>query len=175
MVVFDEFQEIEGLNGKAFEKKIRSFIQHHNDVCYIFMGSKTHMIMDMFNSPERAFYKSAAVYPISVIDKKEMKNFVRRRFRDSGKVISNKLAQQIIELSNNIPYNIQLLSFNVWLLATHKVNEENIAEAIDILMHTQNELFFSLYDSASLHQRSVLYALSQTKEVSLKTPSLSTI
>jgi AAA+ ATPase superfamily predicted ATPase len=165
VVVFDEFQEIEGLNGKSFEKKMRSFIQHHSDVCYTFMGSKTHMIMDMFNNPERAFYKSGAVYPITVIDKEEMENFVKRRFRDSGKVISKDLAREIVELSNNIPYNIQLLSFNVWLLAKQGVNKENIREAIDLIMHTQNELFFSLYDSASLHQRSVLYALSQTNEV----------
>ncbi len=165
VVVFDEFQEIEGLDGKAFERKVRSFIQHHNDVCYIFMGSKTHMITDMFNNSERALYKSAAVYPISVIDRKQMENFVRRRFRNSGKVIPKELAQEIVELSSNIPYNIQLLSFNVWSLAKHKVSNEAITKAIDTIMHTQNELFFSLYDSASLHQRSVLYALSQTKEV----------
>ena len=165
VVVFDEFQEIEGLNGKSFEKKMRSFIQHHNDICYIFMGSKTHVIMDMFNDPERAFYKSAAVYPISVMDEKEMEDFVIRRFRDTARVTPRDLARQIVELSNNIPYNIQLLSFNVWLLAGRKVSKENIREAIDVIMHTQNELFFSLYDSASLRQRSVLYALSQTQEV----------
>ncbi len=165
VVVFDEFQEIEGLNGKSFEKKMRSFIQYHSDVCYVFIGSKMHVIMDMFNNPERAFYKSAAIYPVSEIDEKEMKKFVKKRFCDSGKTISDELTKEIIYLSNNIPYNVQLLSFNVWLLSDSKVNKENITQAIELIMHTQSELFFSLYDSASLHQRSVLYTLSQTKEI----------
>lgn len=164
-VVFDEFQEIEGLNGKFFEKKMRSFIQHHSDVCYIFIGSKTHVILDMFSNPERSFYKSAAVYPLSLIDKKEMVNFVKKRFINSGKDISKELAEEIVELSKNIPYNIQLLSFNIWLLTGDKVKKEDIIQAINNLMLTQNELFFSIYDSKSMNQRAVLYALSQAKEV----------
>jgi len=165
LVVFDEFQEIENLNGKSLEKKIRSFIQHHNKVCYIFMGSKTHMIMDMFNNPQRAFYKSGAVYPISIIDKTEMAEFVYRRFCSSGKRITKKLSQEIVKVANDIPYNIQLLSFNVWLLAKKNVTKKDITKAIDTIMHTQNEFFFNIYDSASLHQRSVLSTLSQTKEI----------
>ena len=165
VVIFDEFQEIENLNGKSFEKKIRSFIQHHDKVCYIFMGSKTHMIMDMFNNPQRAFYKSGAVYPISVIDKSAMTQFVYRRFQSSKKRITKKLAQEIVKRANEIPYNIQLLAFNTWLLAKKSVTNEDITKAVDTIMHTQNELFFNIYDSASLHQRSVLYALSQTREI----------
>ncbi len=165
VIVFDEFQEIEGINGKSFEKKLRSHIQHHNDVCYIFMGSKTHIIMDMFNNPERAFYKSSAIYPITTINQKEMVEFVKKRFKYTNKFITDELAQEIVKLSNNIPYNIQLLSFNVWLLLEQKVKKENILTAIDVIMHTQNELFFSLYDSLSLHQRSVIYALSNTDNI----------
>ncbi|MBU4311155.1 MAG: ATP-binding protein [Candidatus Omnitrophica bacterium] len=165
VVIFDEFQEIENLNGKSFEKKIRSFIQHHDKVCYIFMGSKMHMIMDMFNNPQRAFYKSGAIYPISVIDKAEMAQFVYRRFSSSGKRITKKLAQEIVEIASDIPYNVQLLSFNVWLLAKKRITKKDIKKAIDTIMHTQNELFFNIYDSASLHQRAALYALSQTGEI----------
>ena len=32
VVVFDEFQEIEQFNGVSFERKLRSFIQHHSKV-----------------------------------------------------------------------------------------------------------------------------------------------
>lgn len=165
VVIFDEFQEIKGLDGKSFEKKMRSFIQHHNEVCYIFMGSKTHIIMEMFNNPDRAFYKSSAVYPISVIPAEEMVEFVYKRFRDSGKSISKRLARNIIELSRTLPYHIQMLSSNVWLLTEKVVHREIIDRALNEIMHNQNELFFSWYDSCSLRQRSVLYALSQTKEI----------
>ena len=165
VVIFDEFQEIENLNGQSFEKKMRASIQHHDRVCYVFMGSKTHMIMDMFNNPQRAFYKSGAVYPISLIDESEMTDFVYKRFRGSGKPITKRLAQEIVQRAENIPYNVQLLSFNVWALAAKGVSEKDITEAIDTVMRTQNELFFNIYDSASPHQRAVLYALSQATEI----------
>lgn len=165
VVIFDEFQEIEGLNGESFEKKIRSFIQHHNQACYIFMGSKTHIITDMFNNPRRAFYKSAAVYPINVIEAEKMIDFVYKRFRDTGKAISRELAGEIVSISKNIPYNVQLLSFNVWMLAEKAVEREIVDKAMEFILRTQNELFFNMYDSATLHQRSALFALSQTKEI----------
>jgi len=68
-------------------------------------------------------------------------------------------------MANDNTYNIQLLSFNVWLMAKKSVTKKDITKAIDTIMHTQNEFFFNIYDSASLHQRSVLYALSQTMEI----------
>ncbi|MBU1262738.1 ATP-binding protein [bacterium] len=57
VMVFDEFQQIGQIDGEEIEKNLRSKIQHHNDVSYIFMGSKRHLMERIFNDKSRPFYK----------------------------------------------------------------------------------------------------------------------
>jgi len=165
VVVFDEFQEIENFDGEEFEKKLRSFIQHHHNVCYIFMGSKTSVILKMFSDPKRAFYKSSATYPLLPIPEKEMKHFIKRQFSKSGKSIADSFCKYIIDITNNIPYYVQFFSWNLWELSRRTVNEQILSLAQEELLRSQNELFLNWFESCTLKQRTVLAALSQTKEI----------
>ena len=56
IVVFDEFQDVERLNGESFEKELRSVIQHHKKIGYVFMGSQRHLLLNMFSRKNRALY-----------------------------------------------------------------------------------------------------------------------
>lgn len=163
VVVFDEFQEIEQYNGRVFEKRLRASIQHHNEVCYIFIGSKTHIILDMFSNPERAFYRSALVYPLGFIPDREMMEFICKRFEFTKKSISKELAGKIVKLSLCSPYHIQMLCFHIWSNSGTTIKEKDIDKALDQIMQTQNELYYSWYDSLSMYQRAVILALSQEK------------
>jgi hypothetical protein len=165
VVIFDEFQEISQFNGKQFEKKMRSFIQHHSEVCYIFMGSKTHIILEMFSNPDRAFYKSARIYPLPPICTEEFINFICKRFKSGGKKISNLLARKIVNLSKNIPYYVQMLSSTIWLNASDEVKDRDIKNALEEILLSQNELFYSWHDFCSPRQRAVLSALVKTDEI----------
>ncbi|MCK5099242.1 MAG: ATP-binding protein, partial [Desulfobacteraceae bacterium] len=61
VIVFDEFQEIvKYTNADSFEKLLRSYIQQHSNICYIFSGSQQHLLTAMFSSQNRAFYQQAA-------------------------------------------------------------------------------------------------------------------
>jgi len=164
-VIFDEFQEISQYNGGSFEKKLRSFIQHHNKVCYIFMGSKTHIILDMFKNPRRAFYQSAKIYPLFAIPQRDLEKFIIERFKLTGRHITKQLACEIIKIVRQSPYHLQQLCSNIWLTGKKNIKEAEIQTALDNIMHTQNELFYSWYDSVSMHQRAVLGALSQERKI----------
>ncbi len=49
VIAFDEFQEVANYTEEGFEKRLRSFIQQHPNTCYIFSGSRQHLITKMFN------------------------------------------------------------------------------------------------------------------------------
>ncbi len=70
VIAFDEFQEITNYTEEGFEKRLRSFIQQHQNICYIFSGSQQHLITEMFNSNSRAFYKLAESFPLNKIETK---------------------------------------------------------------------------------------------------------
>lgn len=165
VVVFDEFQEIAGFDGKAFEKRLRSYIQHHEGACYVFMGSKTHVIIDMFSDSGRAFYKSALVFPLHQIPEAEMVSFLMERFASGGRRISDELAKEMIRVSRNIPYYVQMLGSYIWIRAAGDVGHEDIEGGMEDILKGQDELFMSWFESLTMHQRAVLKALARTDEI----------
>ncbi len=50
VIILDEFQEITKLNGEGFENILRSKIQMQSNVNYLFLGSRTHLLQDMFSN-----------------------------------------------------------------------------------------------------------------------------
>jgi len=165
LVVLDEFQDISELNGGSTEQVLRSFIQHHQDVCYIFMGSKTHIIMDMFSNPSRAFYNSAKIYPLPEMSKQSLAKYIVKQFEHTHKSIAMNLAETIVFMSYNSPYHIQLFCHTLWQHCKKAVTEKDLEVTLINILHMQNELYYCWYDSLTMIQRSVLITLSQTKEI----------
>lgn len=161
-VVFDEFQEINKLNGENFEKQLRSVIQNHDNISYVFLGSKSHLLLEMFSSKIRALYQSAKLINLKKIEADKMKKFIISRFESTGFRIHDSLAEHIITSSDNIPYYVQYLAAQVWQLMSlsNDTNYENIIEiAIDSILDNQNDYYFLIYENLTVYQRAVLKAI----------------
>lgn len=96
IVAFDEFQEITTLNGESFEKILRSLIQHHKNVSYIFLGSRTHLLKDMFSNKNRAFYNSAMLMNLGIIDNKYSINYLHKKFSKDNIKISSEVTEYLL-------------------------------------------------------------------------------
>ncbi|MBW2034174.1 MAG: ATP-binding protein [Deltaproteobacteria bacterium] len=114
VVVFDEFQEIANLDDDEIERKMRSVFQNHRNVSYIFMGSKTHLMRDIFNNPNRPFYKSGKHFPLDKIDPKELNLFAKRKFLDQAIVIGHNELNSILNNTECHPYYFQMLCHVLW-------------------------------------------------------------
>ena len=53
VIAFDEFQEVANYTEAGFEKRLRSFIQQHSNICYIFAGSQEHLSWNALGEAER--------------------------------------------------------------------------------------------------------------------------
>lgn len=125
-VAFDEFQEIEHLNGLQMEKIFRSILQHHEHTSYIFAGSERSLITIIFAEKERPFYRFAKHMELKPIDNETLAQFVIDKFIQSGKKIDKNAVQQIIEFSKGIPHYVQHLSHEVWYMTTKEATIETI-------------------------------------------------
>ena len=162
IVVFDEFQEIEKLNGENFENQLRSVIQFHKNVSYVFMGSQTHLLLDMFQDKKRAFYNIGKLMRIEKIPEKEMKTYLKDRFVKTGLKISNQILDSMINISDNIPYYVQFLAFEIWQIAfleNAKIGEKILDKAIDKIINNQSDYYFELFEKISNYQKKLLLAL----------------
>lgn len=151
-VFFDEFQEVNNLNGFEFQKKIRSIIQHQNKVCYIFCGSKHHLFQNIFNDSNNPLFKAGKTKYLNVIPEKEYSSFIYKHFIKIKNDFKKEDAKIIYQLAGSIPYNIQLLCneiYNLVLINKNLPMNEIINQGCNDVLNSKNEEYFILYDKMS--------------------------
>jgi len=169
VVVFDEFQEILNLDGERIEKMMRACFQYHHNVAYLFAGSKRHLIYNMVSDPNRAFYKLGDIMNLQKIEPAEMMMFLKKQFSKGPIEVRDNVLDYILEVSENVPYNVQYLCHHLWnwCLEAKRVEKEDAMEVLDNIVAEQSVNYIALWDGLSLHQRLFLKAISkfQNKEM----------
>jgi hypothetical protein len=166
VVAFDEFQEIGRLSKMlALEGIFRSCIQSHQNVRYLFLGSKTHMLKRMFGDKARPFYKSAATVRLPKPPEDESLAFVKERFASRSIGVDDAEARRIVMESENIPYYLQQLSSLVFdeVAASGRDLVENVDvdAAIGNLMAENADYYQERVSTLSPTQRLIVSALAR--------------
>lgn len=168
VVVFDEFQEVgDLLPDDRFERVMRSVIQRHTQVSYIFLGSRYHMLRRMFTDHNRPFYKSALTILLDKPPVEESVRFVRARFQSGKLTISPELAARLVARADNIPYFIQQLGFEVFRRVRETdrktVAEQDLTEAYGNLAGFNRDQYEQLMLTFSTAQKKLLVALARER------------
>ncbi|MCK4766426.1 MAG: hypothetical protein KAW12_29795 [Candidatus Aminicenantes bacterium] len=160
-VVFDEFQQVGELEDSRVEKTLRGIIQEHREISYVFMGSKKHLIYDMFNNPHRPFFKSSAHFPLKKIDPVIFADFVKEKFLNTGRAIAGGTALHIVNKAEAHPYYTQLLAHTAWESAQEgrEITAEKIEAAVNRILEREEAAFTNLWDNLTLKQKKLLLAL----------------
>jgi len=161
VVVFDEFQEILEYESDKVERQLRSIIQTHADVSYIFLGSRRHLIQKMFLDQTRPLYRAGGHYPLGPIKEKDWLPFIRRRFLDGGQKISDKQIHLICSLTEGHPFYTQHLCHVLWDVCEKKeqISEELIESAVETLLSHESYAYTTLWESLAINQRRFLTGL----------------
>ena len=169
-VLFDEFQEITALNGNDFQKELRSVIQHHNLVSYIFSGSKYHLFRDIFNRQSSPLYNAGKSKYLAEIPENDFVTYITRHLKKINKNFNNQAALSIIRMANGIPYYVQMLAHEVYNLALLNPQQEAvnlINMAVENILADKNDEFLTVYENLSLSARRVLEIVIQTNGTGL--------
>ncbi len=174
-LIIDEFQEILSQDKIRAEKQIRAAIQKHRHTAYIFAGSKTQMLAEMVTDPSRPFYRLGSNLSIGKIPKPEFTQFLVDKFTKGGfflpKTASDekrKLAHLIIELADDVPYNVQMLAHFTWNnLSILKVgasdkaylSEKIIRENLDKIISQSDTFYTQVWNSLTANQKKTLAAV----------------
>ena len=188
VVVIDEFQEVAelGLKGR-FEQIMRSVIENHQDIAYVFLGSKTHMLKRMFAAPSRPFYRSAQTFSLKLPPEDESRQFLVEKFKSIGMSLDERVADLIVKRAGNVPYYLQALGSWVFRVMSERggktVREADVLSGFESLLSAESELFENLFRSLPESQRLVARAIARepvatfTEDYRLRhfLPSLSTV
>lgn len=164
IIVFDEFQDINRLNGESFEKEMRASLIHHTNVSYVFMGSQTHMLLNIFTHQNRAFYQFGKIIELKKIPEDLLTEFLESGFTKSGINYSKGLVGKLIETCEAIPHYVQYLASGAWEEAIESdsiLDEEILERAIEKIITNQSDYFMKQFEVLTAHQQRVLLSLCQ--------------
>jgi hypothetical protein len=89
--------------------------------------------------------------------------FIERRFTRSGIRPEQGLADAIIDLAGNLPYDVQRLAHETWddvrARGGKKVTLEDLHDTLARLLSEQETIFEALWQRLTLHQRATLRAV----------------
>jgi len=161
LIVFDEFQQVAEYGSDYVERKIRSVIQHHDNVAYIFMGSKKHLIKRMFLEKSSPLYRSAKQYSLGPISLKDWTPFISEKFTSSDKAIDTSSIEAIIDKTEGHPFYTQHLCYELWEMCPvgSSVDAEMIEEAVTQLLAHESTAFTAIWETCTMNQRRLLKTL----------------
>ena len=138
-VALDEFQEIFRID-KGLDRVLRSIMQNHKHVNYIFSGSSESMIQEIFENKKSPFYHFAYLMPLNMISEEEFSRFLEDRFNKMTKQ-SKSISSDILEETSSHPYYTQQLAFVVWEILIRSGYSDDITQKAmnEILQNHDND------------------------------------
>jgi len=164
VAVFDEFQEITSWDAKGqIERQMRTHFQMHENVSYIFMGRKRHLMQELFRNKNRPFYRFGKHFPLEKIPEDEFAKFIQTRFEETGFQIDLEAVREILQTTDDHPYYTQLLCHILWDRNQQEkiITKESITAALQEVFMREAHAFQGLWDMLTLKARQLLVALAK--------------
>jgi hypothetical protein len=158
VIVFDEFQQVLEYGDDRVERRLRSVVQKHRDVSYVFLGSRKHILQKMFLDQGRPLYRAAGHYPLGAIETRHWIPFIGKKFREGDRPIADDEIRRVCELTEGHPFYTQHLCHALWEICApgEPVTEALIQGAVKVLLDRENYAYTVLWESLALNQKRVL-------------------
>jgi hypothetical protein len=158
LVVLDEFQAV--LAAGNLDAIIRSEIQHHDRVGYIFAGSHVGMMRELFNERGRPFYAQASALPLGPLPFDALAEHIDTRFAERGRDCSYVLGA-LLDACRGHPQRSMMLAAHLFarIPSGGHADEETFEDALSGAIREASGELQGRWDAFNLSQRRVLAAL----------------
>ena len=164
IVCIDEFQKLAKLpDYERLESMMRSVWQHQQHTSYCLYGSQRHMMEDIFNTPEKPFYRFGQMYPLRKIGVDHWMAYIASRFASTGKSISRPLAQRVAETVGCHSWYVQQLASAVWNFTIEDADEDAFSKAFTWCVDVNSETYRNTCDNLTDAQIGLLKAIAAGK------------
>lgn len=163
IVIFDEFQAIRKMS-KDGEKILRSIMQHHNDISYVFLGSHESLMRDIFENRKASFYHFGYIFHLSKIPHEDFLKFLTDGFANMDKH-PETISKIILDITKSHPYYTQQLAFEVWeTIKKGEVIEAPVDEAFNEVIKYHDIDFERIWNTLKNMDMKVLTGLAVSND-----------
>ena len=139
---------------------LRGSLQHHHEIAYIFAGSATDTLSDMFTSSRSPFYQAAHILEVGPIPHEDMKAFLLKLFAKGGRKLDASVLASFFSIAGENPNDLQHFAFHLW---THSrpgpIGLPELRESLVTLMAEIGRAGERVFGEATLAQQRLLFAL----------------
>lgn len=181
----DEFQQIARYPEKNVEAVLRSYIQKMNNCLFIYAGSERHILENMFNSPAKPFYNSAAQMHLDRIPKEIYVKFAIEKFREGGRDVLPEAVELAYDMFDGHTYYVHNLLHDAYAYLPEEVtvDADGVRLTLDGILERREVSFSTTLNQLNFQQKETLVAIAKEgkarrvssvsfiKKHSLKSPS----
>jgi uncharacterized protein len=159
-LVFDEFQEIVKIDAGLLPL-MRSVFQEQPEVAHVYLGSKRHMMEQIFNDENEPFWRSAKQMELGAIPAVQFADFISARFEETGRAVEEQTVSALLAMTHGHPYGTQELAYALWEVTDPggSATPVELEEALERVLRSENAHFLRIWEQASRGQRLTLDAL----------------
>jgi hypothetical protein len=163
VVILDEVQQIVVEHGEEAERRLRATVQRHRHVGYVFAGSDTRLLTAMTEDPNRPFYRLGERLFLGAVPRDDFLGFLGSSFAGSGFEASTAGCEAILELADEVPYNVQRLAHEVWEMlrsgVVERLNGESASLARRRVVDREDPAYTQVWSSLTRNQKKALKAV----------------
>lgn len=163
-VVIDEFQRVVEDGGVTAEGQIRAAVQSHDHLGYVFAGSKTRMLAEMTGDESRPFYRLGARLFVGPIPRDDFRPALTAGFHDADLDVSVEAVEAVLDLAEDVPYNVQRLAHEAWaeaIASGKSVTAEGVRVTLDRLVGRDDPFYTQTWNGLSRTQKQALLAVAR--------------
>jgi hypothetical protein len=169
VIAIDEFQKIVSLqDNEKIEEVLRTAISKRKNCSFIFTGSRRTLLLSMFNSPDRPFYKLGIQHNLGPIDSDVFYKWVLENFKKKDIFIEEDAFMYLFEQSQGETRFIQLVAYSLFEEedALSVINKQKIKEYIDDLIGRSSDMP-ALYNMFPIVQQNALKIVAKQDGVNI--------
>ena len=165
-IALDEFQQIARYPEKNVEALLRSYIQDLHGVHFIFSGSQSHLLGEMFLSPRRPFYQSTSEKVIGPIDENSYYLFAQNFFsQGQGRELPEGVFHQIYTAYEGYTWYVQMILNRLWEKSSREIDAGLVQECVSDILNENEYYYQHLLQLCAKGQAKLLKAIAKEKKV----------
>ncbi len=162
LLVLDEFQDITNVEG--LEASLRSYIQTLTKSAVIVLGSKRHILKDIFHNETKPFYGFGTDVEFGPIPRAQWLPYMNERFNQVNKSIQQDGVDTVCKLMRDVPNAIQELCQWIALKETSgTITPQQIHEEMCDLITNKSSRYYEKLAGLSKNEENVLIAVAKNE------------
>jgi uncharacterized protein len=144
IVIVDEFQDILNLgNADQVIAMMRSRIQFHSDMAYVFSGSVRNDMDRIFYDPDSPFFKSAIKIEVGSLSREAFSKYIISSFMTGRRTLDNDAVERIYLESGERPGDVQELCNALWSITENdaSLNQADVADAVQVVFSREKAFY----------------------------------